>query len=410
MAVFEVIQQTLADSNRSGTVFPRSLAMTQQTRSPLSRCLATSATIAQVLLGLMLAAGCGGRSPPLPVVGSTPSATPVEFLVTRQRDIDETVTLPGSIEAWEELTLSLEQSGPIRWIAAREGARVSRGDKLLGIDVAARLAALKRDELDLELARQRWQRSEELFARKLHSETERDNARLAYEVACAEATLAQLALDQSTLISPIDGIVDELLIDKGEYGLVGQAAAVVVRVDSLRVAVAIPEREVGFVQAGERVVVSMTPFAAQPNAVFAGQVIHVPYRADPATRTYRVEVAIEGSALLRPGMIVRVELLRRQHRDVVAVPLYALTQRADGPAVFVEVDGWARCRPVSLGPLIGDQAVILEGLHAGEHLIIRGQQLIEDGSAVLPIETLSVVPDPDPPSQTSSVTRADVGG
>ena len=81
-------------------------------------------------------------------------------------------------------------------------------------------------------------------------------------------------------------------------------------------------------------------------------------------------------------MIVQVGFTRRQLAQVIAIPLYALVDRDGGKVVYVERDGKAWRRPVKFGPVVGDLAVIAEGLAPQERLIVKGQHLVRDGAAV----------------------------
>ncbi len=114
-----------------------------------------------------------------------------------------------------------------------------------------------------------------------------------------------------------------------------------------------------------------------------GRLTHLAYKADPVTRTYRAKVEVDNrDRQLRPGMIVRIEALRRTFADAVAVPLYAVIDHDGRKVVFVEEQGKARLRPVEIGRALGEQVVIRAGLVAGERLIVKGQHLLSDGMPV----------------------------
>ncbi|MDH3454123.1 MAG: hypothetical protein OEL80_03175, partial [Desulfuromonadales bacterium] len=114
-----------------------------------------------------------------------------------------------------------------------------------------------------------------------------------------------------------------------------------------------------------------------------GTLIHLAYKADPLTRTYRAKIEVDNrDRQLRPGMIVRIEALRRAIKDAIAIPLYAVVDLDGRKVVFVEAQGKAMLRPVTIDRVIGDRALILDGLNREERLIVKGQQLLADGAAV----------------------------
>ena len=111
--------------------------------------------------------------------------------------------------------------------------------------------------------------------------------------------------------------------------------------------------------------------------------MHLAYKADPLTRTYRAKVEIDNSdGQLRPGMIVRINALRRKHENAIAIPLYALVNMDGQKVVYVAREGKARMLPVMLDRIIGNLVVVQQGLTEHERLIVKGQQLLSDGAPI----------------------------
>jgi len=301
--------------------------------------------------------------------------------------VEEIFTLPGTLEAWENLTLSLEYSGLISWIGPQEGNRLKAGQAILRIDQNTLKSNLDRDEIDYNLKKKHLQRLQQLLDEKLVSQKSYDDALQGVEAAKANLTLSKIALEKSTLVTPISGILDDLLVDRGEYGTMGTPAAVVVQVDRLKVLVDISEKDVSVTRVGNMVNVLPAEVRGRDASGRQGKVIHISYRADEMTRTYRAKIAIDNkNGLLRPGMIVRVRFVRRTLEDVLSVPLYAVIDRDGEKFVFVAENDTAVERQVRLGPIIDGNVVIFGGVQEGEDLIVKGQQLLIDGSPVTIVE------------------------
>jgi membrane fusion protein (multidrug efflux system) len=146
----------------------------------------------------------------------------------------------------------------------------------------------------------------------------------------------------------------------------------------------VPEKEILGLAVGGKALIFAAPVRGGSGPGLDGEIIHLSYGADPATRTYQAKIAVDNSAgTLRPGMIVQVAFSRQELTQVIAVPLYALVDRDGIKVVYVEVGGKAQLRPVKVGPIVGDLAVIEEGLAPGERLIVKGQYLVKDGASVL---------------------------
>jgi membrane fusion protein (multidrug efflux system) len=338
------------------------------------------------LLTSLTLTGCsnGEETATQPPSSPREKVTNVALSTVARQDIQETFTLPGTLEAWEDLTLAAEMAGPVRWIGPKEGDRLKKGEAILRIDPERLEAELARDQIEFELQQKQMERRRTLVERELVSQQEFEDARKTFEQAQARLRLSKVALDKSTLRSPVDGILDRLLVDRGEYVSDGDAAAVVMQVNRLRALVDVPEKEILDLAVGGKALIFTAPVRGGSGPGLDGEIIHLSYGADPATRTYLAKIAVDNSAgTLRPGMIVQVAFTRRQLTQVIAVPLYALVDRDGVKVVYVEQGGKALLRPVKVGPIVGGLAVIEEGLAPGEHLIVKGQHLVNDGASVV---------------------------
>jgi membrane fusion protein (multidrug efflux system) len=342
-----------------------------------------------MLVSLFVISGCSGET----ANGSTDAAaevevraekvTHIEVLPLVLTDVQERFTLPGSLKAWEDLTLAAEVAGPVTWIGPQEGSRLTRSTAILTIDPETRQANYDRDKVEAELKKKRMERLQSLVEQSLVSQQEYEDAINAYERARVALRLSELQLEKSTLKMPIDGVLDDLLVDRSEYVKVGDPIAVVVQIDRLKVEVDVPEKDIAYLNPGDQIHVVQANIGRGVGIERDGKLVHLAYKADPVTRTYRALIEIDNQdRRLRPGMIVRIEAVRRELPQVIAIPLYALVERDGKKVVFVEQEKKAVQRDVEVEAILGDRVVIRSGLQAGEKLIIKGQQLIADGTRV----------------------------
>jgi membrane fusion protein, multidrug efflux system len=346
----------------------------------------TRSLMLAVLLGTLVLSGCGKESNAAkPELAAHAERQPmmVEAQVLQRHDIDESFTLPGTVEAWEDLLLAAELAGPVRWVGADEGAHLTAGQAILRIDTDTVKANLQRDQTAFALQQQEFTRYEKLLAEQLVSQQEFDRVRNILETTRACLRQSELALAKSTCSSPVNGVLDRLLIDRGEYVSPGDPLARVVQVDKLKVLVDLPEKDVAFLRPGQPVQVLAASLQDTVEVALPGRILHVGYQADQSSRTYRVKIAMDNpDGNLRPGMILRVRFNRSMHADALAIPLYALIDKEGVKVAFVENLGRAEQRTVTTGAVIGHQVLVISGLTAGERLIVKGQQLLTDGAPV----------------------------
>ncbi len=336
---------------------------------------------------LPLIAGCGADSSSETSAPSQAAvddkATPVKVQVVTAQDLEERFSLPGSLHAWEDLTLAAEIAGPVDWVGPEEGEVLRAGQKIMTIDSLSQKANLERNRVDAEIKEKAMQRLQRLVAENLVSQQEYDDSVTAFEAARQELRLASIALQKSIITAPVAGVLDDRMVERGEYVKVGDPVALVVQVDRLKVLVDVPEKDVRYFHVGEEVSVVQAQIDTGEEVHRRGKLVHLAYKADPLTRTYLAKVEVDNQdRQLRPGMIVRIEALRRELKAAIAIPLYAMVDLDGRKVVYVEAGGKAQLRQVKVDRVIDAQAVILEGLSLDERLIVKGQQLLVDGAKV----------------------------
>jgi membrane fusion protein (multidrug efflux system) len=169
-------------------------------------------------------------------------------------------------------------------------------------------------------------------------------------------------------------------VDVGEYADIGKPIADIVNIDRIKINVRVPELDVRYVKKGQQTPIKIDAFADRP---LIGTVDFVSFKADSATKTFLVRSVIDNPEHdIRPGMIGRVAFVRRIIPDAVAVPLFAIVDKGGERIVFLEKDGIAESRTISIGVIEGDRVQITNGLNVGDHLIVKGHTEVEDGMKV----------------------------
>jgi membrane fusion protein (multidrug efflux system) len=340
--------------------------------------------IAVLAAGLALS-GCGGRSSE---AQPTPEAekeerrkvkvSVVEVKPTTVRDV---LVLPGQSEPWKDVTIAAEQTGQLEWLGVKEGDRVQRDQELARIDVESLKAQLENAQASHRLAKDLYERRQKLFERKIISREELDQARTEHTVARGQLKSAQLAHEKGVVTAPIDGIINRVYVDQGEFVTHGTPIVDVVNVDQIEINVNVPELDVRHLEEGQP---AMVRFDALPEQNIGGVIDFVAYKADPATKTFQTKVLVDNAdENIRPGMIARVAIMRRVVPDALVAPLFAMVDRGGERLVYVVEDGVAKARPVGIGVIEGDTVQITSGLNPGDQLIVTGQNDVQEGTKVV---------------------------
>ena len=309
-----------------------------------------------------------------------PAAIAVSTIEIQPVQMQDVIYLPGTTEAWQDVQVAADTPGRIEWIGPREGEKVNKGDLLIKIDVSALKAALDHAEAQFKLSDDLYQRRRRLFERKIIAEEELDQSTTQRTLAATDYEQIKVKYNHGFPRSPITGIINHLYVDVGEFIDTGKPIADIVNINRIKINVRVPELDVRFVLEGQITPVRIDAF---PERQLSGKVDFVAFKADPATKTFLVRTLIDNPfGDIRPGMIARAAFVRRVISDALVVPLFALVDKGGERLVFIEKDGVAQSRTVSIGVIEGDQVQITSGLKAGDHLIVKGHTEVEDGMKV----------------------------
>ena len=294
--------------------------------------------------------------------------------------ISQSITLPATVEPWEDITLSAEIGGKVEWIGLQEGEKVEKGELLVKIDVNALKTAVETARTQYQLAEDQLKRRERLFAQNAISQEMIDQARAARDAALNGLETAKINLDRGHIYTPITGYLNKLYIDEGEFASFGAPVADVIQIDPVKIIASVPEKDISDIKEGREVTLTIDALA---NSSFSGRIYFVGFKAEETTRTFPVKAVLENKKEeIKPGMMAKMTIIKRVEPNSIVVPLYSIMEKAGERIVFVEEDGVARSRKVEIGIISSDKVQIKSGLKFGENLIIKGQRNLEDGDKV----------------------------
>ncbi len=209
--------------------------------------------------------------------------------------------------------------------------------------------------------------------------------------ASARRAQAQSAAGDTSLRSPIDGVVLKRAIEVGTLAGPGTVAFAVADVRSVKAVFGVPDTILSKVKVGAAQSVTTE---AYPNVQFDGRITRVAPSADPQSRVFEVEVTIpNGDQRLKSGMVAALkldqEVVEAPNAEQPLVPLSSIVRppgRADGFAVFVVEEAGGklvgRAKDVELGEYLGRVIPVKKGLSGGERVVVQGAGLLSDGESI----------------------------
>ncbi|MCF5699960.1 efflux RND transporter periplasmic adaptor subunit [Pseudomonas syringae] len=208
-----------------------------------------------------------------------------------------------------------------------------------------------------------------------------------------------------TVTSPISGVLQELNVREGMTVAAGETLARVNGLNSVWLALAVPETESGSILMGQTAEAHLPAF---PGVVLKGVVSAILPETNPDSRTLRVRVELPNpEGRLRPGMTARVSLNRSTEQSVLWVPSEAVIRTGRRALVMLAEDA-GRYRPVEvqLGQESDGKTAILKGLEEGQKVVTSGQFLLDSEASLKGIVASSEEESP-PSAAASSFHEAD---
>ncbi len=325
--------------------------------------------------GLCLAGTACGPKKSAPAAEEQAAAKPrVTTEVVRARDVAMQSVFTGNAEGYAVNNIAPQSARRISRLLADEGDRVKAGQKLAEMDNSS----LAQAKVQYENSRSSYERAKELYEFGGESKANWEAALTAYEV--AKSTYENL-LENTTLVSPISGVVTARNYDEGDMAG-AQPIFVVQQIRPVKIAVNVSETLYSYVKTGMGVEVA---FDALQGRTFPGRVSRITPAIDTDSRTFPVEIVISNDdEAIKPGMYGRVTMTYGTRNSVVVPDRSVVKQLGSGDRyVYVLTgDGTVDFRKVELGARKDAAYEILNGLEDGDEVVVTGQNALKDGVAV----------------------------
>jgi multidrug efflux system membrane fusion protein len=329
-------------------------------------------------------------------------AVPVLVVTAVEKTVPVQIGAVGNVEAYSTVSVKSQVTGVLQKAHFKEGDDVKKGQLLFTIDPRPFEAALKqaeanlaRDAAQLRNSREQVKRYAELVEKQYVSreqydqiKTNADTAEAVVEANKAAVENAKVQLSYCYIYSPINGRVGSLLVNEGNLVRVNDAAPLVVinQVNPINVTFAVPEQNLADLRrhmAGGKLNVE-AGFQSDEGRPEQGVLAFVDNAVDRSTGTIKLKAEfINKERRLWPGQFVNVALTLTTEAGAVVIPSEAVQVGQEGQHVFVVKEGGrVEVRPVVIGRTNVGEAIIVNGLAAGEQVVREGQFLLGPESRV----------------------------
>ena len=292
------------------------------------------------------------------------------------------IRISGLTEADKRAVLATRVGGVIAKLPVKQGQHVRAGDLILMLDAEEKVSAADNAKQLLAQRQAELDASERLAKSGNLAKLQLDTARSNLTAAQSALRTAQAELDRNEVKAPFDGIVDRVAVELGSAIMQGGEVATILALDPVIARGEISERDLRFVRNGDEADVRLVN-----GETVKGTLRYISRDASPATRTFRVEIAIANADGTIPAGMTAEITLRAKPADAVMLPRSVVTLSGSGDLGIRAVDKDSKVVffPIDL---IDDtsKGLVLAGIPEDARVIVAGQELVAEGDVVEPVE------------------------
>ena len=350
--------------------------------------------IALCCAAALLVSGCGEKK--VEGQGTGPQATPVQVQVVDSQEITNSTEYLSILKSRHSANINPQVEGYVTNIYVKSGDRVAAGTPILQIDPLKQQATMESQEAqrvaqeaNVSLAKINLDRTLKLYEAKVISRADLDTAQNAYDTAVAQLKALErqvqtqsVELHYYKVTAPMSGIIGDIPVRVGDRVVVGTLLTTVDEPGALEAYIYVPASRARDLRIG--LPVKLLEDSGKVDAVT--KISFVSAQADQETQTVLAKALVENpQTSLRISQQVRAQV-DWSRRQGATIPILSV-QRINGEYfVFVAANEGksfvARQRVVKIGEVVGNDYAVLDGIKAGDHLIISGTQFLQDGAPV----------------------------
>ncbi len=293
------------------------------------------------------------------------------------------VDVTGNVSADKNILVSPEVMGNLISINVGEGDHVKKGQVLGRLNTEMIERSIREVKINHDLAVTTYKRRKNLWDQSIGSEMEYLQAKSNKEALEQKLEALKAQLDMAVIKSPINGVIDEIILREGEMASPQMPFARIVNINNIYITADVSEMYLTKIHKGDKVGIEFPVL----NRTIKKRIFRISSVIDPSSRTFRVRVNLNNEDnLIKPNMMAVLKLLTYSNDSAIVVPSILVKKDFTGEFIFIaEKDGdrWiARKRYLETGIKNNNKTVVTEGLTGEDKIIVKGYAQVVDGSDI----------------------------
>ncbi len=302
----------------------------------------------------------------------------VKVITSNAEPYQKDIILRGNTEALRTVNLKSQIKGRIINLPVEKGTRVNKGDAICRLDVEDRNANYVESIALVTQRELEYKASEKLFAQGHRSETQHSGAKSALEAAIARSIRMKVNLDNTVIRAPFDGVINDRLIEVGDYMKEGESCALIMEEDPFLVVADISENDISQVKVGDTAHALL-----QSGQRLDGKIRYISSIADTSTRTFRVELEVDNP---------EKNILDGVTAELIIQSGQVMAQKMSPATLVLNDSGLVGVRMVDSNntvffkevEIIGnhENGVWVSGIDNNSRIIVEGHEFVKSGEPV----------------------------
>ena len=295
-------------------------------------------------------------------------------------------TYVGIVEANETTAVSFTGMGVVRRMLVNEGQTVGRGQLIADMDDTSARNMLAIAESGMAQANDALQRYGMLHDNGSLPEVKWVEIQTKVQQAESQLAIAKKNLADCQLIAPVSGVIGRKMVGAGETAMPSQTVVTILDINTVKVKVSIPEKEMSAIGTNTSSTISVTAADKQVN----GGRIEKGAQADALTHTYEIRIEVPNpDKKLLPGMVANVTFGQNGNeattQNTISIPVTCVQKNAGGQLFVWTIDGEKKAHRtnVTIGQTSGNRVAITSGINAGQRVVVEGYQKLSEGTKVI---------------------------
>jgi RND family efflux transporter MFP subunit len=315
----------------------------------------------------------------------------ISMLEIKPENFDHYVEIQANVKTRNNVLLYPEYTGTLKAVYAQEGQKVKKGKLLAMIDDAGLKDQLEQLEIQAELSKTIFDRTQRLWDQNIGSEIQLLQAKTTYNSQLKSIAQLKKQLNRTKIYAPFSGTIDEIIANTGANMMPGQTPVMrIVNLSDMYAEADVPERYLSQIKRGTAAFVNIPVLnlELETNVRQTGTFIN------PVNRSFRVETPLENtSEMIMPNLNCKLKINDYSNPSALMIPLGVIKENANGQKYVYKLipeDKKQVFRTqqalVELGKKSFDKVEVLSGIEIGDLIVEEGATIVEDNQRVKNIQ------------------------